>query len=102
LQLMLARAGFDVGPICMLRHTDWIRRSAQLAAQRPETPSWQRWLRKRWVARLAIWYAYLLQRCDSMMVTALKTAPVSLEPEPAFSSKSAQHPRSPADRWRNT
>src|SRR5207249_1287785 len=50
LQLMLSRAGFDTGPVRMLRHTEWVRRSACLACQRPDAPTWQRRLRYRLLA----------------------------------------------------
>jgi SAM-dependent methyltransferase len=102
LQLMLARAGFEVGPVRMVRHTDWVRRSAHLAARQPDSPSWQRWLRRRVVASVAMWYAYLLRRCDGMAVTANKGTAQPLEPVPAFSQKQPERPRFPADRWRST
>jgi SAM-dependent methyltransferase len=102
LQLMLARAGFIVGPVRMVRHTEWIRRSARQAAQHPDASTWQRWLCRRLVASLATWYAYLMRRCDGMVVTAVKGPPLELEPGPAFSPQSSLRPRYPADRWRNT
>jgi SAM-dependent methyltransferase len=102
LQLMLARSGFDVGPVRMVRHTDWVRRSAHLAARHTQAPPWQRWLRRRLVASVAMWYAYLLRRCDGMVVTAVKGAPLTLEPVPALSQNSPRRPRFPADRWRST
>jgi 2-polyprenyl-3-methyl-5-hydroxy-6-metoxy-1,4-benzoquinol methylase len=101
LQLMLARSGFDVGPVRMIRHTQWVRRSAQLASKRPDAPRWQRWLRSRFFAGLALWYTFLVRRCDGMVVTAVKTEPVSLGPVRTFSQRIKQDPRFPGDRWRN-
>jgi SAM-dependent methyltransferase len=102
LQLMLARAGFEVGPVRMARHTDGVRCSAEQAARQPDTPAWQRWLRRRLAASLAVWYAYLVGRSDGMVVTAVKASPLPpLEPVPAFTEKAPPAPPSPADRWRN-
>jgi SAM-dependent methyltransferase len=101
LQLMLARAGFDVGPARMLRDGSGMRRSARFAARHPDATRWQRRLRGRFGAALASWYAWLVRRCDAVMVTAVKGVPVQLEPMPAFSPHSTGRPRSPADRWRN-
>lgn len=102
LQLMLARAGFDAGPVRMVRHTEWVRRSAQRAVQRSPAAPWQRWMRSRVISSLAMWYAYLARRCDGMVVSATKTTPIELEAVPALSQQGPRRPRSPADRWRST
>jgi SAM-dependent methyltransferase len=102
LQLMLARAGFDVGPVRMVRHPASLRRSAHLAARHADVSTWQRWLCRRLVASVATWYSFLMRRCDGMVVTAVKGSPIAFQPLPAFSPLSSMHPRFPADRWRNT
>jgi 2-polyprenyl-3-methyl-5-hydroxy-6-metoxy-1,4-benzoquinol methylase len=101
LQLMLARAGFDVGSVRMVRHTKWLRRSAKQAAILGQVPHWQRWLRRRMVASLAMWFAYFARRCDAMAVVAVKSDLPVPEMVPAF-NRQTEHPRFPADRWRNT
>jgi SAM-dependent methyltransferase len=71
LQLMLQRAGFQVGPIQMVRHSHWLRGSARLACQQSVQPErWHRLLRLKPVSRLATWYSYLTRQADCMMVTA--------------------------------
>jgi SAM-dependent methyltransferase len=102
LQLILARAGFDVGPVRMMRHTDWVRQSAELAGKRPDVPLWQRGLRRRWLANLATWYSYFARRSDGIVVAAIKSGPAIPAPVPALSRPDAEPRRSPGDRWRNT
>jgi SAM-dependent methyltransferase len=70
LQLMLERAGFRAGPICMVRHSDWLRASARLACQIAPGPFWHRWLTMKTVSRLATWYCSITKQSDCMMVTA--------------------------------
>jgi SAM-dependent methyltransferase len=70
LQLMLERSGFRVGPIRMVRHSDWLRASARLACQTARGPVWHRWLTVKTISRLATWYCYLTTQSDCMMVTA--------------------------------
>ncbi len=72
LQLLLERAGFRVGPIRMVRHSHWLRKSAQLAAVHLRAWDWQRWLRGKPLSRLASWYCYLTRQSDCLMVTALR------------------------------
>lgn len=74
LQLMLERAGFRVGPLRMIRHSDWMRSSAELACREGQGPGWHRWLTFRPLSRLATWYSYVVQQCDCIMVTAQRTA----------------------------
>lgn len=102
LQLMLARAGFDVGPVRMVRHTEWVRQSAELACKKPDVPGWQRCLRNRWLAGLAMWYAFLARRCDGMVVTAVKAEVAELEPRTPFTMDESTPRHSPADRWRSS
>jgi SAM-dependent methyltransferase len=70
LYLMLHRAGFRVGPIQMVRHSGWLRRSARLACQNPMASRWHRCLKWSPAARLATWYGYITQQADCMMVVA--------------------------------
>jgi SAM-dependent methyltransferase len=72
LQLMLERAGFRVGPVRMVRHSSWLRKSARLAGTLARGPYWHRWLLAKPAAGLATWYGYLTDQCDSMMVTATR------------------------------
>jgi SAM-dependent methyltransferase len=62
---MMHRAGFQVGPLRMVRHPGWIRRSAALAAV-----SWRNsLLRTRFGAGLAAWYAYWTYQADCLLIT---------------------------------
>lgn len=72
LQLMLARAGFEVGPLRMLRRGSWLRGSARIAATMPQPARWRHWLRSRFVASLTSWYAWRTRQADCMMVTAYR------------------------------
>jgi SAM-dependent methyltransferase len=72
LQLMLERVGFRVGPIRMVRHSDWLRCSARLACRTPRGPHWHRWLTTKLASRLGTWYSFLTNQCDCVMVTAEK------------------------------
>ena len=56
LHLMLEQAGFRVGPMRMIRHSDWMRWSARLACKRGSAPRRYHWLLKRPVSRLSISY----------------------------------------------
>ncbi len=70
LDLMLRRAGFRTGPVRMVRHSDWMRASARLAARVAPAARWPRWLACKPVSRLAACYAHLRGQSDCMMVTA--------------------------------
>jgi 2-polyprenyl-3-methyl-5-hydroxy-6-metoxy-1,4-benzoquinol methylase len=72
LTLILQRAGFQVGPIRMLRHSKWLRASAQQAARRPRVPAWKRWLCSKALARVAACYSGLIQQTDCMLAIAEK------------------------------
>src|SRR5262249_56551348 len=74
LQLMLERAGFQPGPVRMVRHSDWLRSSAERACATGRAARWQHWLRARPASRLAAWYSYLSRQTDCIMVTAHKSA----------------------------
>jgi len=70
LKRMLEQAGFRVGPIQMVRHSDWLRSSARLAGQQVEPSSWLGWLQSKPASRLATWYCYLTGQCDCILSTA--------------------------------
>src|SRR5262249_3713298 len=70
LQLLLERAGFRVGPIRMVRHSDWLRKSAQRARAGLRPWHWQRWLTSKPLSRLATWYCYLTKQADCLRSTA--------------------------------
>jgi SAM-dependent methyltransferase len=70
LYLILHQAGFRVGPIRMVRHSGWLRRSARRACQHPPASRWHRCLVHKPVSRLATWYGYFTHQCDAMMVVA--------------------------------
>jgi hypothetical protein len=70
LQLLLQRAGFRVGKVHMVRHTKWMRASAQLACGSNLRSYWSRCLATRTAARLATWYSSLRRQADCMVVTA--------------------------------
>lgn len=69
LQLLLERAGFRVGPIRMVRHSHWLRKSAQLASADLRPWEWQRLLKAKPLSRLASWYCYWTKQSDCLMVT---------------------------------
>ena len=67
---MLENVGFRSGPVRMIRHSKWLRTSADLSASRRGTPRWHRLLRAKVPSRLATWYNYLSSECDAMLVAA--------------------------------
>jgi 2-polyprenyl-3-methyl-5-hydroxy-6-metoxy-1,4-benzoquinol methylase len=70
LHLMLENVGFAVGPIRMVRHSEWLRGSARRSALRGATTRWHRLLGLKSASRLATWYSYFTSQCDCMIVTA--------------------------------
>src|SRR5262249_2200551 len=68
LHLMLERAGFRVGKACMIRHSDWLRNSANLACAKSKTAPWQRMLTARSASRIAAWYSSITNQCDCMVI----------------------------------
>src|SRR5205823_4386530 len=70
LRLMLQRAGFRVGRVCMVRRSGWLRNSARLATRHfPQHPRWSRWLQGKTLSNLASWYGYCMCQSDCLMVT---------------------------------
>lgn len=73
LRRMLERAGFAVGRVRMIRHSDWLRSSAVFAG-RLQRESWQRrLLEKKPVAKVAAWLQYLRGQSDCMLAMGEKT-----------------------------
>ena len=70
LHLMLQRSGFRVGPIEMIRHSDWLRSSARLSCRSPHQPGWRRWLQLKSTSRIATMYSYLTNQTDCMLLKA--------------------------------
>jgi SAM-dependent methyltransferase len=72
LRRMLERAGFDPGPVNMVRHANWLRTSARRARQRGRPSVVARLLTYWPVASVTSWYSYLTRQSDSIRVTAVK------------------------------
>jgi len=72
LRQMLEKAGFRVRSLQQVRHSDWLRASAELADQLGRKTRWQRWLRTRAGSNLAAWYSHLTRQADCLQATAVK------------------------------
>lgn len=70
LHFMLEQAGFRVEGIKMLRRSSWLRHSARLACQDPQSNLWHRLYCGRLLSRLAAFYSCLTKQSDCMMATA--------------------------------
>jgi SAM-dependent methyltransferase len=70
LHLMLEKAGFRVRSLELVRHSDWLRASAELASQLGQKVPWQRWLRTKTGSNLAAWYTYLTRQADCIQAVA--------------------------------
>jgi SAM-dependent methyltransferase len=70
LKLMLERAGFRLGSLRVLRHSDWLRSSARLATTRPDCPAWQRLLTRKLPSRLVAWGCYAAGQSDCILAIA--------------------------------
>lgn len=71
LRLMLQRAGFLPGKARMVRHSNWLRKSASLACRDPRA-SWRRLLKLKTTSRLLTWYSARTSQADCMMMAAVK------------------------------
>jgi SAM-dependent methyltransferase len=67
LRAMLERAGLQVGPVQMVRHSHWLRGSAQLA-----TAGWRRRLVSKPLSRLVTWYSSLTHQADCIQAIGRK------------------------------
>jgi len=72
LQVMIERAGFRVRRVRMIRHSSWLRASAQLTQRFPLKPGWRRWLSAKSASRLATWYSYWTRQSDCILAQAVK------------------------------
>jgi SAM-dependent methyltransferase len=73
LKRMLERAGFHVGRVRMIRHSDWLRSSAVYAG-RLRRESWrQKLLVRKPMAKIAAWFHYLRGRSDCMLAMGERT-----------------------------
>ena len=70
LHLMLEQAGFRVGPMRMIRRSDWMRWSARRACEHGSAPRRYHWLLKRPVSSLSASYCQLTKQSDCVMVLA--------------------------------
>jgi SAM-dependent methyltransferase len=72
LHCLLARTGFRIKSMHMIRQSGWMRNSAQLAIQGSGKNRfrWHRWLQGKHLSRIATWYTFLRRQCDCLMVTA--------------------------------
>jgi SAM-dependent methyltransferase len=70
LTAMLEKTGFMPRPVRMVRHSDWLRSSAQLACRRPGAALWKRVLTNKRLSRALAWVCYAAGRSDSMIVEA--------------------------------
>jgi SAM-dependent methyltransferase len=100
---MLVRAGFRPGPVRMVRHSDWVRASARLAARLYGRRVWLRCLRTRAGSGLAGWFTYLTNRADCIQVTATAdpNAPLDGTAAAAAHEPLSSSFRRPGDRFRN-
>jgi len=72
LQAMMEHAGFRVRKIRMIRHSSWMRASAQLTQRFPLKPYWHRLLVAKSTSRLATWYGYWTRQSDCILAHAVK------------------------------
>jgi 2-polyprenyl-3-methyl-5-hydroxy-6-metoxy-1,4-benzoquinol methylase len=69
LRAMLVRAGFGVESLRMIRHSDWLRSSARLAA-RSRPLAWSTLLTFKPFARVVSWLGFMLGNSDAMLAVA--------------------------------
>ena len=101
---MLQRAGFRPGPVEMIRHSDWLRASARLAARLYGRRAWLHWVNTKAVSGVAGWFSALTGRADCIRVTAVLDPQVRVAEQAArASAEDAASPSSrlPDDRFRN-
>jgi 2-polyprenyl-3-methyl-5-hydroxy-6-metoxy-1,4-benzoquinol methylase len=72
LHLMLEKAGFRVGPIRLVRHSDWLWTGARRALQNGSRERWHRLLTVKPICRLLSVYCWLTSQSDCMIVSAEK------------------------------
>jgi SAM-dependent methyltransferase len=72
LPVMMERAGFRVRRLGMIRHSSWLRASAQLTRRFPLKAGWRRWLRHKPASRLLTWYGYWTRQSDCIFAEGVK------------------------------
>jgi 2-polyprenyl-3-methyl-5-hydroxy-6-metoxy-1,4-benzoquinol methylase len=75
LRKMLEQAGFEVRSTRMLRRSQWLRDSAQLARRVGHKTRWSGLLQHQWPSRLAASYSVWTRQSDAMLMTAVKPEP---------------------------
>jgi 2-polyprenyl-3-methyl-5-hydroxy-6-metoxy-1,4-benzoquinol methylase len=70
LNAMLLKAGFRNPQVRMLRHSRWLRASAQLACQNTAILGWHRWLAGKITSRLITMFCLLIRQSDCILVMA--------------------------------
>jgi 2-polyprenyl-3-methyl-5-hydroxy-6-metoxy-1,4-benzoquinol methylase len=70
LRAMLTRAGFRIIQLRMLRHSRWLRTSAQLACRQAPYSKWRRWMAGKITSRLITMCCLLSRQSDCILVTA--------------------------------
>jgi SAM-dependent methyltransferase len=73
LQMMLNRAGFRTSRVRMVRHSSWLRRSAERML-RDQNDARSRWLARRWPSGLVAWLMCLARRGDCILTVASRAA----------------------------
>jgi 2-polyprenyl-3-methyl-5-hydroxy-6-metoxy-1,4-benzoquinol methylase len=71
LRAMLTQASFSIASFRQLRHSEWLRHSAE-QAYRQDRARWQRALACKPIARAVAWAGYLAGRADCMIAVAQK------------------------------
>jgi 2-polyprenyl-3-methyl-5-hydroxy-6-metoxy-1,4-benzoquinol methylase len=72
LRAMLEKAEFRVESQRNLRHSDWLRSSARLAARNQSTTWWKRLLKIKPLARMSAWLCYAFGRSDCMLAVGVR------------------------------
>jgi 2-polyprenyl-3-methyl-5-hydroxy-6-metoxy-1,4-benzoquinol methylase len=70
LTAMISKAGFKNVKLRHIRHSDWLRSSAKLAASRPHATAWQKFLTGKYSARFVAWVSYVVKKSDCILATA--------------------------------
>ena len=72
LRRIVAEAGFQVGPLSMVRHSSWLQRSAKRARELGRRGPQSRWLAWRAVCRWVTRYAFFTRQSDCIALSATK------------------------------
>lgn len=72
LVVMLEKCGFELESLRMVRHSSWLRMSAQRACQMKRNNTANRLLQTRFFSRLACWYSCFAGLSDAIVAVAVK------------------------------